>query len=278
MKTNTSTNSQKKQRSTSLLSDNESRVVQLKRSDSDVSLLSMADPIDTYREHLKAQGCVEIDIPEALQKQIDTVNKVLESHQEHHYIDNTDTAIESYISRNHAFLNDKDKKSITVLSDNFKLFIQKKLSGIFNDKCVIETQNVDLLIRCNDEANNILHKDHRFIDTINNITVIYPMLDQKGTAYIPYDKKNAYLESDTNNKDIDDAYTHGHAIDTSGIKYADNKKIFALLCRRASKDLGRDYDAKSLVHAIPEPDDATKARIFILGRFAVENKKPIQPS
>lgn len=112
-------------------------------------------------------------------------------------------------------------------------------------------------------------------------TVLYPFLDTKGTAYISCDKKNEkeqYSEHVTSEVDENGQYFFAlNRIDKSDIKHADRKKIFVFLCRNASADLGKEYHRKSLIHAVPVPDNLQKPRIFITGRFAVANKKLTQP-
>ena len=268
--------------------ENTPRNVRFKRSDSEVSLLGMDNPIDTYRKTLKKEGCIEIDIPETLQKEIDAVNAILRANQRNHRIDKKQKEPELYTVRNDEHLNEIDKKTINDLSGNLKTFIQKTLSDIFNYKHIIETFPLELYIRTRNNTNNIFHKDQRHIfnDNItNNITAIYPMLDQKGTMYIPYDKKRKYPATEENkypekeeNKRDDNVYIYArNVIEETDVKYMDSSKIGIFLCRNASEDLEEEYDDKSLIHSVPEREDSQESRIYILARFGIADKKPTQP-
>ncbi len=292
MTIHTATSNHHTKRPTSSISANPPRIANYKRlnsSDSDTSSLGMEDPIDSYRQNLKEQGFAELDVPKALQQKIDAVNKILESNQEHHYIDETKILLH-YPDRNSNYLTQENRNTIESFENDFKSFTQETLKEIFNGKSVLKSGNIELNINLSTMNNNVFHKDSRINkDMKTNITVTYPMLNQKGTAYIPYDKKNKYPENNTHNEnqnydyeavdpneDPNDFYDY-KAVDPSDVKNANPNKMFVFLCRKASEDLGSYYDDKSLIHATPEPDDATQARVFMLGRFAVENKNSIQP-
>lgn len=277
MTVHTSATQNDKKRPDFPLSTNPPKIAKHKRSNSDSSSIAMEDPIDRYRDTLKAEGCIEIDIPDDLQKKIDVVNKILRGNQRNHHIDETKLKLESYLEKNQNHLSKVNYNMISSMSDDFNSFTQKTLEKIFSDKNVAETTSVTLTIKNNHNNSNAFHKDFRIISKLkSNITIIYPMLENKGTAYVPYDKKNKYAETAKNHKffklqDLNDFYDY-KTVDPTDIKYADPSKIFIFLCRKASEDLGSDYDDKSLIHAVPEPDDAKEPRIFMLGRFFVEEK------
>ncbi len=280
MTINRSPNNSNTKRSASPIPATPLRIAKRKRSDSDTSSIGMEDPIDRYRQNLKEQGFIELNIPKALQRKIDAVNNVLERNQEHNMIHKLSKELSKnlliYTNENHAYLTQENHNAIESFKNDFKSFTQETLKKIFNDKSVTETEYIDLMINPSNQNNNLFHKDAHISlkGEKTHITVIYPMLEQKGTIYISYDKKYKYPE--TKNKKSGVAYDYDDTINPSDVKHADPKKIFALLYRNASKDLGKDYDDKSLIHAVPEPDDTDKARIFMVGRFAVENKDTTQ--
>jgi hypothetical protein len=285
MTSSVSSSSSAKKRSPS--QENTPRNIRLKKSGSETSSLSTEDPIDAYRTTLQNEGFAEIDIPETLQKEIDAVNTILRANHDNDCIDKKQKKPETYILRNGGHLNEIDKKKINDLSNNLKIFIHSTLSGIFKDKLIVETLPLELLIRTKNNSNNIFHKDssHIFNDNIiNNITAIYPMLDQKGTMYVPYDKKDQYPATEENkypikeeNK-IDNVYIYARdLIKNEDVKHLDPSKIAVFLCRNASEYLGKEYDDKSLIHAVPEPDDSQESRIYILARFGIADKQPTQP-
>lgn len=170
-----------KKRSRSPSQENTPRNVRFKRSDSETSLLGMEDSIDTYRETLKAEGCIEIDIPETLQKEIDAVNEILKANQHNHRIyeefdDQTPDTIE-YMIQHKKDISQKDKKIIENMCNNFSSFIHKLLSKIFNDHDLIETSKLDLLIRNNNYKNYFFHKDPRIFEKDHKFNFTDPTLN-----------------------------------------------------------------------------------------------------
>lgn len=235
--------------------------------------------IDGYRQSLKENGFAEIDIPEELQEKIDVVNKVLRGKQHNHKNDDiiNEAAFIEYLPKLGGHLAPLHQKFITELSFELNNLTKKTLNKIFNHDGMLaieKLQEIKLKIRNNNYSENIFHKD----PVGTQITVIYPMLEQRGTAYILHKDKKKYQ-----NLGREDAYGLGgyiyskEDINTKDIKHAKPNKIFLFLNRRASKDLGEDYDDKSLIHAVPKSEKPDEPRIFMLGRFGVEDKKPTPP-
>ena len=242
------------------------REVRLKRSESDTSL-NIQNPIDLYRQTLQREGCVEIDIPLDLQGKIDVVNAILANNKLNNITD----------------YKKGEYKKIKSLCKDIENLCQGVLTSIFPDKriSVIEEEKVELSSRTRNDINNVFHKDYKkyfsFTKT-TNFTILLPMLGQQGTLYVPHQHKHQYPENNSHSQEQYKGYVFPKkTIKKEHIQQANPKKIFMFLCRRASEELGEDFDDKSLIHTVPDSDYTANPRLYISGRFGVVDTQDNNP-